>query len=177
MSAREPVRKPLLAGNWKMNPARVGEAAELARGVVEGARATAEAVDVVVMPPFPWLAGVAEILRGSAVGLGAQNCFWEPAGAYTGEVSAAMLSGWCQWVLTGHSERRQIFGESDEWVSKKTKAAIGVGMSVILCVGELDDQFEAGRTDEVVSGQLQAALEYMEGKELPGVAVLKEAGE
>jgi triosephosphate isomerase len=161
VNAQRAGSRPLLAGNWKMNPARASEAADLARGVIGAARAASATVDVALLPPFPWLLGVAELLHETGVGLGAQDCFWEPAGAYTGEVSAAMLSGWCQWVLTGHSERRQIFGESDEWVSKKTKAAIGVGLSVILCVGELDDQFEAGRTDEVVSGQLQAALEYM----------------
>jgi triosephosphate isomerase len=161
LSGQESVRKPLLAGNWKMNPARAGEAAELARGVVGGARATAGSVDVVVMPPFPWLTAVAEILRESGVGLGAQNCFWEPAGAYTGEVSAAMLSGWCEWVLVGHSERRQHFGETDEWVSRKARAALSEDLKVMVCVGELDAQFEAGQTDSVVSGQLRAAIDYL----------------
>jgi triosephosphate isomerase len=161
LSVREPVRKPLLAGNWKMNPARAAEAAELARGVVDGARATTGTVDVLVMPPFPWLTGVAEILRQSGVALGAQNCFWEPAGAYTGEVSAAMLSGWCDWVMVGHSERRQHFGETDEWVSRKARAALSEDLNVMVCVGEVDDQFEAGKTDLVVSGQLRAAIDYL----------------
>jgi triosephosphate isomerase len=161
MSSTPPVRKPLLAGNWKMNPAHAAEAAELARAVAEVAGAAAQAVDVVVLPPFPWLLGVAEILHQTGVELGAQNCFWESAGAYTGEVSAAMLSGWCQWVLTGHSERRQHFAETDEWVSRKTRAALSEGLRVIVCVGELDAQFEAGQTEPVVSGQLRAAIDYL----------------
>jgi triosephosphate isomerase len=144
-----------------MNPARAAEAMELARGVLEGAGGSAGTVDVVVMPPFPWLTGVGEILNGSGVGLGAQNCFWEPAGAYTGEVSAAMLSGWCEWVLVGHSERRQHFAESDEWVSRKARAALSEDLKVMVCVGELDDQFEAGQTDAVISGQLRAAIDYL----------------
>jgi triosephosphate isomerase len=143
-----------------MNPARAAEASALASGVVEGA-GSSETVDVVVMPPFPWLRAVGEILRGTAVGLGAQNCFWEPAGAYTGEVSAAMLSGWCEWVLAGHSERRQHFGETDEWVSRKARAALSEDLKVMVCIGELDDQFEAGQTDSVVSGQLRAAIDYL----------------
>jgi triosephosphate isomerase len=174
LSARQSVRKPLLAGNWKMNPARAAEAAELARGVVEGAGATAEAVDVVVMPPFPWLVGVAEILRGSGVALGAQNCFWEPAGAYTGEVSAAMLSGWCDWVLIGHSERRQHFGETDEGVSRKARAALSEELNVMVCVGELDEQFEAGQTGSVVSGQLRAAIDYLPQGDSGRIAVAYE---
>ena len=113
MSAN-PAPRPLLAGNWKMNPARASEAAELAKGVVGAAQAAAGTVDVVLLPPFPWLLGVAELLHETGVGLGGQDCFWEPTGPYTGEVSAAMLAGWCQWVLTGHSERRQLFGETDQ---------------------------------------------------------------
>jgi triosephosphate isomerase len=104
---------------------------------------------------------VAEILKGTGVGLGAQNCFWEPAGAYTGEVSAAMLWGWCEWVLVGHSERRHEFGETDEWVARKTRAALSEDLQVMICVGELDEEFEAGQTDRVVSTQLRAAIDYL----------------
>ena len=160
MSAN-PAPRPLLAGNWKMNPARASEAAELAKGVVGAAQAAAGTVDIVLLPPFPWLLGVAELLHETGVGLGGQDCFWEPTGPYTGEVSAAMLAGWCQWVLTGHSERRQLFGETDQWVNKKTTAALAVGLNVILCVGELDADHEAGRTEAVVSSQLRAAIDYL----------------
>lgn len=161
MSVQPQAPKPLLAGNWKMNPPRAEEAVELAHGVIGLGQAVAATVDVVLLPPFPWLLGVAEVLQDSGVGLGAQDCFWEPAGAYTGEVSAAMLGGWCQWVLTGHSERRHIFGETDEWVGRKTRAAVSVGLQVILCVGELDDEFTSGQTETVVAGQLGAAIDYL----------------
>ena len=174
MSSTAPGRKPLLAGNWKMNPVRGSEAAELARSVVVPAQGAAQTVDVVVLPPFPWLMGVAEILHQTGVELGAQDCFWEPAGAYTGEVSAAMLSGWCQWVLTGHSERRQHFGETDEWVNRKTRAALSEALRVIVCIGELDEQFEAGQTDSVVSGQLRAAIDYLPESDSGGLAVAYE---
>jgi triosephosphate isomerase (TIM) len=161
LSGPAPSRRPLLAGNWKMNPTRAEEADDLARGVVEGARTATAPIDVVVLPPFPWLRTVAAIVKGSGVGLGAQDCFWEPSGAYTGEVSAAMLSGWCDWVLVGHSERRHKFGETDEWVSRKARAALSEALKVMVCVGELDEQFEAGQTDSVVSGQLRAAIDYL----------------
>jgi triosephosphate isomerase len=160
VTPRPPLR-PLLAANWKMNPARAAEAADLARGVIGAARTAADTVDVVLLPPFPWLLGVAELLHETGVGLGAQNCFWEPAGAYTGEVSAAMLSGWCHWVLTGHSERRHTFSESDEWVGRKARAALSAGLNVVICVGELDHQFTAGQTDAVVTAQLRAAIDYL----------------
>jgi triosephosphate isomerase (TIM) len=156
-----PAPRPLLAGNWKMNPPRASEAAELARGVLEASRAAAEVVEVVLLPPFPWLMGVAQILHETGIGLGAQDCFWEPAGAYTGAVSAAMLSGWCEWVLAGHSERRQYFGETDEWVGRKARAAHSAGLRIIVCVGELDEDLMAKRTNAVVTGQLKAAIDYL----------------
>ncbi len=151
--------RPLLAANWKMNPVRASDAADLGRGVVDAARNAAQTVDVVILPPFPWLLVVGELVGGTGVGLGAQDCFWEQAGAYTGEVSAAMLSSWCGWVLAGHSERRNQFGETDEWVSLKVRAALSAGLQVILCVGELDEEFEAGQTEAVVSRQLRAATQ------------------
>ena len=115
--------KALLAANWKMNPADGGEALELVRGVLPTASDHVDQVEVALFPPFPWLLGVAELLDQSGVKLGAQDCFWETSGAYTGEVSPAMLKGWCQWVLVGHSERRAYLGETDEMVAKKAAAA------------------------------------------------------
>jgi triosephosphate isomerase len=126
--------------------------------VLPGASAHVDHVDVVLFPPFPWLLGVAEVLDGSGVKLGAQDCFWETSGAYTGEVSPAMLRGWCQWVIVGHSERRAYLGETDDMVARKVAAGLGNDLSVIMCVGELDEHYEAGRGDEVVTGQVKAGL-------------------
>ena len=150
--------KALLAANWKMNPADGGEALELVRGILVAATSSLESVEVALFPPFPWLLGVAEVLDQTGVKLGAQDCFWETSGAYTGEVSPAMLKGWCQWVLVGHSERRAYLGETDEMVSKKAAAALACDLSVIVCVGELDEHYVAGKGDEVVTAQVKAGL-------------------
>jgi triosephosphate isomerase (TIM) len=153
-----PPAMPLVAANWKMNPADAGDALDLVRGILSVARGHAERVEVAVFPPFPWLLGVAEILEESGVKLGAQDCFWEVSGAYTGEVSPAMLRGWCQWVIVGHSERRVIFGETDEMVAKKTTAALASDLSVIMCVGELAEHYDDGTSDSVVAAQVRAGL-------------------
>jgi len=149
---------PLVAANWKMNPNDAGDALDLVRGVLSVARGHADRVEVAIFPPFPWLMGVAEVIAESGVELGAQDCFWELSGAYTGEVSPAMLKGWCQWVIIGHSERRIYLGETDEMVSKKTAAALGCELSVIMCVGELADHYDAGTSDQVVEAQVRAGL-------------------
>jgi triosephosphate isomerase len=151
-------QKPLLAANWKMNPIDGGQALELVKGVLPVATAHVDRVEVALFPPFPWLLGVAEVLEGSGVKLGAQDCFWETSGAYTGEVSPAMLRGWCQWVIVGHSERRAYLGETDDMVARKVAAVLTNELSVIMCVGELDEHYEAGRGDEVVTGQVKAGL-------------------
>jgi triosephosphate isomerase (TIM) len=157
MSTRPP-GMPLLAANWKMNPTNEDDALDLVRGVLGVARGHADRVEVVIIPPFPWLLGVAEVLDGSGVKLGAQDCFWEMSGAYTGEVSPAMLKGFCSWVVVGHSERRLYLGETDEMVSKKTGAALSSELGVIMCVGELADHYDSGTSDEVVSAQVKAGL-------------------
>jgi triosephosphate isomerase len=149
---------PLVAANWKMNPNDAGDALDLVRGVLSVARGHVDRVEVAIFPPFPWLMGVSEVLAESGVKLGAQDCFWELSGAYTGEVSPAMLKGWCEWVIVGHSERRLHLGETDEMVSKKTAAALGCQLSVIMCVGELADHYDAGTSDQVVSAQVKAGL-------------------
>jgi triosephosphate isomerase len=149
---------PLLAANWKMNPTNEDDALDLVRGVLAVARGHADRVEVVIVPPFPWLLGVAEVLDGSGVKLGAQDCFWEMSGPYTGEVSPAMLKGLCSWVIVGHSERRLYLGETDEMVSKKTAAGLSSELGVIMCVGELADHYDAGTSDEVVSAQVKAGL-------------------
>jgi triosephosphate isomerase len=150
--------KALLAANWKMNPVDGGEAVDLVRGVLPTASASLDTVEVALFPPFPWLLGVAEVMEGSGVKLGAQDCFWEISGAYTGEVSPAMLRGWCQWVIVGHSERRVYLGETDDMVARKAAAALANSLSVIVCVGELEDHYDAGRSDEIVTAQVKASL-------------------
>ena len=149
---------PLLAANWKMNPTNEDDALDLVRGVLAVARGHADKIEVVVIPPFPWLIGVSEVLDQSGVKLGAQDCFWEMSGAYTGEVSPAMLKGICQWVVVGHSERRLFLGETDEMVAKKTAAALSSELGVIMCVGELADHYDEGKSDEIVSAQVRAGL-------------------
>ncbi|HEV2141032.1 MAG TPA: triose-phosphate isomerase [Candidatus Dormibacteraeota bacterium] len=153
-----PPGMPLLAANWKMNPTNEDDALDLVRGVLSVARGHADSIEVVIIPPFPWLLGVSEVLDQSGVKLGAQDCFWEMSGAYTGEVSPAMLKGICQWVIVGHSERRLYLGETDEMVAKKTAAALSSELGVIMCVGELADHYDAGTSDQVVSAQVKAGL-------------------
>jgi triosephosphate isomerase len=152
-------RRPLLAGNWKMNPASSGEATDLVTGIRDAAEAEAATLDVAVLPPYPWLVPVAERLAELPITLGAQDCYWERSGAFTGEVAAQMLAGWCQWVLTGHSERRWLFGETDEMVVRKTRAGLECELGVIVCVGEREDEHERGETEEVVRRQVDAALD------------------
>src|SRR5579859_5028105 len=141
-----------------MNPITGGDALDLVKGVLPAAQQHSEKAEVVLFPPFPWLLGVAEVLEGTGISLGAQDCFWEPSGAYTGEVSPAMLKGWCQWVIVGHSERRVYLGETDDMVARKAAAALANELSVIVCVGELDQQYEEGKSDEIVSAQVRASL-------------------
>lgn len=150
-------RRPIVAGNWKMNTT-LSEAVALAQAIRGDVDALA-GVDRVVCPPFVWLAAVADALTGSQIGVGAQNLHWEERGAFTGEVSPTMLAGLVQYVIVGHSERRQYFAEDDTGVNRKTKAALACGLIPILCVGENLDQNEAGRTLEVVGRQVRAGLD------------------
>jgi triosephosphate isomerase (TIM) len=150
-------RTRLVAGNWKMHGNRAANAA-LLDAIVRG-QAGAEGAECAVCVPFPYLAQVAERLRGTAVAWGAQNLSEHAQGAYTGEVSAAMLAEFgCKYVIVGHSERRQLFGETDEQVAAKFAAARKGGLTPILCVGETLAEREAGRTEQVVGRQLDAVL-------------------
>ena len=152
------MRNFLVAGNWKMHGDDASNR-ELVAGIIEGAPA-ADNVSLLVCPPFPYLASVASQLQGSAVELGAQNVSEHEAGAYTGEVAPAMLRDvGCRYVIVGHSERRALYGESSVQVAEKMAAALGAGLVPILCVGEMLEEREAGRTEEVVGKQLAAALE------------------
>ena len=148
----------LIAGNWKMNT-DAGSAVELAQGVVQESN-HAGAVKIAVCPPSPFLSGVGAALNGSRVRLGAQNMYWADRGAYTGEVSARMLlSVGCHYVILGHSERRQHFGETDSGVSSKVKRAVKAGLIPIICVGEQLNQRMAGKEQQVVATQVKHALE------------------
>jgi triosephosphate isomerase len=161
------MRPPLIAGNWKMN----GLLRE-ARGLAEGLRKELGTLnggpEVVVCPPFLALAEVRAALEGSSLRLGAQDMHWEAKGAYTGEVSAAMLQeAGCTAVILGHSERRHIMGETNEMVNRKVKAALAAGMTPIVCVGELLEERNMGVTREVVERQIAKGLEGLSADDLP----------
>ena len=149
---------PLVAGNWKMNPPTVAEAVALAQAL-RGPLSALDGVVRVVCPPFVALSAVAGTLTGSPIGLGAQNVHPEPKGAFTGEVSGAMLQGVCSHVIVGHSERRHGFGETDDFVNAKLLAVLSLGMTPVLCVGETADERDAGRETAVVERQTAAGLE------------------
>ena len=151
------MRTPIIAGNWKMYKT-VAEAVELARGVRD-AVSDVGGVDVVLCPPFTALAAVGDVVANSNVGVGAQNMYYETQGAFTGEVSPLMLKELCQFVILGHSERRQFFGETDEGVNKKIKVALAHDLTPIVCVGENLEQNEAGETNVFVGGQVKAAFD------------------
>ncbi len=150
------MRKPIIAGNWKMH-LTVPEAGALVRQLRDSCELAG--VDVVVCPPFTALAAVRAALQGSAIGLGAQDVFWETQGAFTGEVSPAMLVDvGCRYVILGHSERRILFGETDETVRRKLGAVLGHGLTPIVCIGETLAQREADQTFAVLTRQLEGAL-------------------
>ncbi len=151
------MRTPIIAGNWKMNNT-VSESIRLVQAMKQSLE-NISGVEKVVCPPFVSLYEVARSLEASSVAVGAQNIFYEEKGAYTGEVSANMLVGICSYVILGHSERRGYFGETDDMVNRKVKAAIAAGLKPIICVGETLEEMEEGRTEEVVTRQVRAVLD------------------
>ncbi|WP_102412167.1 triose-phosphate isomerase [Beduinella massiliensis] len=166
------MRKPIIAGNWKMNKTP-SEAKQLVQELVP---LVADAnCDVVVCTPAVNFAAVYEVIKGTNVKLGAENMHWKESGAYTGELSAAMLkeSG-CEYVIIGHSERRQYFGETDETVNLRTRAAVAAGLIPIVCVGEKKEQREAGYTDTLVTYQTLTALTGLTAAEVENVVIAYE---
>lgn len=166
------MRVPMMAGNWKMNK-NIGEANALAAAIRDAVN-DVDGVDRVVCPPFVDLPAVAEALSGSNIAVGAQNMHWAANGAYTGEISPGMLAGLAQYVILGHSERRQYFAETDETVNKKIVAALEAGLVPIVCVGESLDQNEAGETQSFVSGQVKGALAGLSGEQVISLVIAYE---
>ena len=165
--------RKLVAGNWKMNTDRAAAVA-LAKGIVNGVDKYKE-VDLLVCPPSVYLAPVAEALQGSAVALGAQNMYHEANGAFTGELSAAMLKDvGCTYVILGHSERRHILGETDAAVNKKTLAALAAGLVPIVCVGELLAEREANQTASVIKRQFDGSLAGVSAEQIEKTVIAYE---
>jgi triosephosphate isomerase len=157
------MRTPIIAGNWKMNKTPA-EAATFANEIKDALNAI-EGVEIAFCPPAIAIPAVAEAIKGSKIGIGAQNMYYEENGAYTGELAPNMLTPYCQYVILGHSERRAYFGETDEGVNKKIKAALAHNLTPIVCVGESLAQNEAGETHEFVSGQVRAAFAGLSAEE------------
>jgi len=169
------MRTPLVAANWKMNLGTASEALDFVRSVRRGLQAV-ESVEVVLCPPHTVLAAVAELLHATRLAVGAQNMHWEDKGAFTGELSAAMLSPFCRYVILGHSERRATRSEteSDAAINRKVRAALAHGLSPIVCAGENLAENEAGQTQTVVGSQVTAAFAGLEGSQVAGCTVAYE---
>jgi len=166
-------RLPFIAGNWKMNKT-VGEALDLIRELKTAISGVKE-VEVAVAPPFTALYAVRKELEGSSIRLAAQTLYWEEKGAFTGEISPLMLKEvGCQYVIIGHSERRHFFGESDETVNRRIKAALAQGLKVIFCIGETLKEREEGKAFSVIEKQIEGGLKGLGDKELRNMAIAYE---
>ncbi len=161
------MRTPILAGNWKMHKT-AAEAEDLVSRAMDPLLAL-DMVERVFCPPFLAIPKVAEMVADTPLGVGAQDLYWEESGAYTGEVSPAMVAEFCDYVIIGHSERRAYFGETDETVNKKIVAALKHDLTPIVCVGETLEQREAGKTETWVAGQVRAALDGLTSAQVSGL--------
>lgn len=166
-------RKPIIAGNWKMNKTTI-EAGELAEQLIPLVSSVKDR-EIVLGPPFTSLEAVSETIKGSNISLSAQNMHWEDKGAFTGEISAEMLLDLgCKYVIIGHSERRQYFGETDETVNKKVKQAIIKGLLPIMCVGETLAEREAGKLNEIINRQVTGGLKDISADDMKKVVIAYE---
>lgn len=166
-------RLPFMAGNWKMNKT-VGEALDLVREL-KAAISGVKTVEVAVAPPFTALYAIRKELEGSSIHLAAQNLYWEEKGAFTGEVSPLMLKEvGCDYVIIGHSERRQFFGETDETVNRRIKAALAQGLKVIFCIGETLREREEGKTFSVIESQVEGGLKGLGDQEMTNMVIAYE---
>lgn len=166
-------QKPFIAGNWKLHKT-IPAAIELVKALDEASMELADA-EIVVIPPFTALSEVGKTLQGSTIKIGAQNIFWEEKGAFTGEVSAPMLKdAGCQYAVIGHSERRQFFGETDETVNKKIKAALTHALTPIVCIGESLEEREKGEIIDKVDSQIKAGLDGLGKEEMSEIIIAYE---
>lgn len=166
------MRKKFIAGNWKMFTSAASSRA-LAEAIVKGV--VDDDVRVAVCPPFPYLSSIIEVSRGSRVGVGAQNCYPAKEGAFTGEVSPAMLLDvGCKYVIIGHSERRHVLGESNAFINQKVRAALEAGLSVIFCIGEKLDERESNRTNDVLRTQVTEGLQGVHPNSMEDVVIAYE---
>jgi triosephosphate isomerase (TIM) len=168
------MNQPLVVGNWKMN-GTLSQASSLAGAIVHGIAQKTPKVDLVLAPPATALVAVQQRIAGSGISLAGQNCHWEDNGAFTGEISPAMLADLgCTYVIVGHSERRHLFNESDDIMARKLAAAIRNNLRPILCVGETLDQRNAGRTMDVILRQMQLALKEPNGNVIANLEIAYE---
>jgi len=167
------VRKPVIAGNWKMYKT-IAETVEFF-SQIKPLVADVKHCEMVIAPPFTALARAAELGEGAGIGISAQNLYWESEGAWTGEVSAAMIrDAGCRFTIIGHSERRQFFGETDRGVNRKIRAALGAGLEAIVCVGELLAEREGGQTEKVLEKQLTGGLSGLTEQEFSRIIIAYE---
>jgi len=169
------MRKTIIAGNWKMYKTIV-EAIELSNGLKrEFYKLDNQGIEVVLCPPFTALSEVNEVITESEIKLGAQDCYWKDEGAFTGEVSCKMIKdAGCQFVIIGHSERRQFFAETNDTVNKKVKAALASGLTPIMCVGEMLAEREAGKTFQVLEGHVRGGLRDVSAEDAAKIVIAYE---
>jgi len=166
------MRKPIIIGNWKMN--KTAEQATLLVADLSPELQSIKNVESVVCPPFTALMVVSQMLNNTGIGVGAQNMFWESAGAFTGEVSPQMLKEFCKYVILGHSERRTLLAETDDMVNRKVKVAVASSLIPIICVGEKLEENNSGTTKEVVERQVKKALEGLTKDQLESIIIAYE---